>query len=118
MESLEEAKKRIHNAVWRDIYYALLRCRQNILSVNPEEYAAFPVNGEPDHTFKHCSIQQTWSRGLMLHHVLNKNGEIKEHYDVITPVRPILMEYLTMRAAMSKDIKYLKLFARLILKDC
>ena len=56
MDSLEKARRKIDNSVWRDIYAALLRCRQNILSVNPEKYAAFPINGDPDLTFNHCGI--------------------------------------------------------------
>ena len=63
-ESLEEAKIRIDNPVLCDIYLALLQCRKNILSVNPEEYAAFPVNGEPDLTYKLCGIQQTFVNGI------------------------------------------------------
>ena len=40
MDSLEEVRRRMDKPVWKDIYSALLRCRQNILNVNPEEYAA------------------------------------------------------------------------------
>ena len=47
MESLEKAKVKATNNVWRDIYCTLLRCRQNLLLVNPEEYVTFPMNGEP-----------------------------------------------------------------------
>ena len=37
MDSLKEARKRMRNPVWKDIYAALLKCRKNILIVNPED---------------------------------------------------------------------------------
>ena len=59
MDSLEEARKRMSNPVWKVTYVALLKCRQNILIVNSEEYATFPINGEPDLTANHCGIRQS-----------------------------------------------------------
>ena len=64
-----------------------------MLMVNAEEYAIFPINGEPNITDNHCGIQQHWSKVLMLHHIINNRGEIKYLSDIITPVHPISMEY-------------------------
>ena len=77
MDSLEAAINKIKNQVWKDIYAALLKCRQNILLVSPEEYTTFQINGKPDITDNHCGIQQHWSKELMLHHMVNDKGDIK-----------------------------------------
>ena len=104
MDSLEGARRKMDNPVWKDIYSALKRWSQNILIMNPEDYSAFPINGEPDLTYNHCSIQQTFSRGLMVHQVLDKDSEMKKRDDLTTPVRPMLMEYNAMRVANLKRL--------------
>ena len=48
---------------------------KNILMVYPEEYASFPINEKPDITNNHFGIQQPWSKGMILHHII-KLGEI------------------------------------------
>ena len=60
MENLEAARNKINNPVWKDIYAAPLKCGQNMMTVNPEEYAKLPINGETDITDNHCGIQQHW----------------------------------------------------------
>ena len=69
---MKAAQSRIKNPVLKNINAALLKCRQNILSVSPEEYATFPINREPGLTDNYCGTQQQWSKGLMLYQILNK----------------------------------------------
>ena len=57
----------------------------------------------------------------MLYQMMGRNGEIKDYKDLTTPVRPLLMEYLAVRAAMGKKLEFLKTFCegnlnRLLLK--
>ena len=48
LESLDDARRKLTNPVWQEIYAALIKCRNNILTVHPEEYVTVLINGEPD----------------------------------------------------------------------
>ena len=65
---------------------------KKILVVQPNEYATFPINGEPDLTINHCGLQQMWSAGLVLHHVLDDRGNIKYFNNFGATVCPLEME--------------------------
>ena len=56
MESLVAARQRISNPVWKGIYSALLKCKNQILAVQPDDYVTFPISGEPDLMRNHCGL--------------------------------------------------------------
>ena len=96
--------------IWRYIYSVLLNCRKNIFILQPEEYVAFPINGEPDITNNHCRIQQAWPQGSMLYQILDKKGIIRGCNHIIVPVKTLQLEYNAMMIAISKKVDFLKTF--------
>ena len=112
MESSEANKRRMTNPVWKDIYSALLKCRNHIVDIHPEECTSFPINGKPDLTINHCGVQQICSAGLKLYQILTDRGYIKDLNDIIVTVRPLKMEYDVMAKAIWKKIDYLRYFAK------
>ena len=108
MEDLVKDKARIKNPVWRDIYYALLKCRINYVTLHPVEILTIPNNKEPDLTSNFAGIQQDWSNGIMLHQVLDNDGNLCTLDNLRTPKWPIKMEYDAFEKAISRKLETFK----------
>ena len=84
--------------------------QRNILTVHPEEYVTFPINGEPYLTQNYTSIQQNWSKNAMLYQVLDCNGDLKCFEDIILINCQIKMEYDAMKSALEGKVGHLKTY--------
>ena len=93
VEDLEKAKTIIKNPIWRDIY-----C----------EFLTLLINKEPDLTAYFIGIQQGWSNGVMLHQVLDNDGNLCILNNLRNPKRPIRMEYDAFEKAISRKVEILK----------
>ena len=69
-----------------------------------------PINKEPDLTSTFTGIQQDWSNGIMLHQVLNNEGNLYTLDNLTTPKRPIKMEYEAFEKAISRKLEMLKTY--------
>ena len=110
MEDLTKAKTRIKNPIWRDIYCALLKCRISYVTLNPEETLTIHINKEPDLTSNFTGIQQDRSNGIMLHQVLNNEGNLCTRDNLTTPKRPIKMECDAFEKAIIRKLEMLKTY--------
>ena len=101
-DSLMNAKNRVTNLFWRDVYESLLECRLNILLEHPQEFRYIPINGEPGITSNKISIKQEWSLSLNLNSIIDDKGNLM-CIDRIRSVRkPFNYEYNALRVV-TKD---------------
>ena len=92
-EGLIKAKELSTNFFWKDVYASLLQCRQNILSLYPQEAISLPINGEPQITSNKYAINQEWCRHDMLNMLLNNTGGIKNIDKFYGPKNQYLLNF-------------------------
>merc|ERR1711891_129781 len=92
-ESLTNAKTKVTNLFWREVYGSLLECRLNVLLNHPQEYKYIPINGEPSITSNRVSIKQEWSLCLTLNSIIDEKGNLVGIDKVRSSRKPFDYEY-------------------------
>ena len=92
-DTLTNAKTKVTNLFWREVYGSLLECRMNVLLGHPQEYKYIPINGEPSITSNRVSIMQEWSLYLNLNSIVDKKGNLVSIEEVRSSRKPFDYEY-------------------------
>ena len=101
-DSLTNAKIKVTNLFWREVYGSLLECRLNVLLNHPQEYKYIPINGEPSITSNRVSIKQEWSLCLNLNSIIDKKGNLVGIDEVRSSRKPFDYEYNALKGV-TKD---------------